>query len=86
MALPASTMPVLPVSVTVPVALPSVDAVTVNAPSVDPANSVTRATPPPSVSAVPAGGVKPPVASLVVNLTTMFGAARPVVSSTRASA
>src|SRR2546430_3112021 len=77
-------VPFWPIVMTVPVVLPGVVAVRVNAPATLPARSVTRATPFESVSADPDAGLKPPVLSEVVKLTATFGAGLPLVSLTSA--
>src|SRR5437867_3662692 len=69
---------------TVPLVVPAVDAVIVNAPATVPARRVIRATPLESVSADPDAGLKPPVLSVVVKATATFGAGLPLVSLTSA--
>src|SRR5438552_14664027 len=69
---------------TVPLVVPAVDAVMVNAPATLPARRVTCATPCESVSADPDGGLKPPVLSEVVKVTATLGAGLPLVSLTSA--
>src|SRR6266403_5237979 len=69
---------------TVPVVVPAVDAVRVNAPATLPARRVTRATPLESVRADPDAGLKPPVLSEVVKVTATLGAEIPLVSLTSA--
>src|SRR5438034_1787146 len=88
-AVPAETVltmivPFWPMVMTVPVVVPGVDAVSVNAPATLPARSVTRATPLESVSADPDAGMKPPVLSEVVKMTATLGAGLPLVSLTSA--
>src|SRR5438132_717018 len=77
-------VPFWPMVMTVPVVVPGVVAVRVNAPATVPARSVTRATPLELVSADPDGGLNPPVLSVVVKVTATFGAGRPLVSLTSA--
>src|SRR5207244_9134711 len=77
-------VPFWPMVMTVPVVVPGVDAVSVNAPATLPARSVTRATPFESVSADPDAGMKLPVLSEVVKVTATFGASLRLVSLTSA--
>src|SRR6266404_7929571 len=77
-------VPFWPIVMTVPLVVPGVDAVIVNAPATVPARRVTRATPLESVSDDPDAGLKPPVLSEVVKVTATLGAGWPLVSLTSA--